>query len=359
MPPLASFSSEPDGGKGLSLWLKEIGYFVRTDAPVTYLPPPGVGLALLLEPTERITESEWETLDVWIDDGGALLLAGNGFLATEAIGHFGFALNFIEESTGSGSIQTPLLTSPVVEKPVRIETKVYLVGGADALPYVVHLADGTSPVVLSFEKGDGLVILSSDPSVFSNAGLKVDGVPEFTLNLVAAAAARTGAVKDGVWFDEWHHGIRTASETRIGLSQWLLHTPTGQALLFAAAVIYVALLLQGRPFGKPVPIPKSSARRTPLEYITALANLSRKAGHRADVLNQYYLLLKRGLGHRYRIRADLPDEEWVAHLSRVYPELPQQELLTLLQSLRKAPGSEAELVSLARQAAGWIERYSE
>jgi hypothetical protein len=167
------------------------------------------------------------------------------------------------------------------------------------------------------------------------------------LNLIALSAQ-----KGRVWLDDWHHGIQSAAI--VGPSQWLRRTPAGHALLFVAITIFLALFLQGRGFGRPIPLRHEIKRRGPLEHVTAVANLNRKAGHRADVLHQYRQWVKRHLGHRYRLDPSLPDEEYVAELGKFNPALDKEKLLHLLQHLTQKNVSEADMVKLAEEASRWI-----
>ena len=125
-------------------------------------------------------------------------------------------------------------------------------------------------------------------------------------------------------------------------------------MLYVALVIFIAVALQGRRFGRPVPLPKDTTRRAPLEYITAIANLKRRAGHRQAVLTQYHNRLKRGLGQRYRLNPTLPDDDYVSQLADLKPNLDAAALRTLLARLGQAKISESELVSVAAEVATWL-----
>jgi hypothetical protein len=123
--------------------------------------------------------------------------------------------------------------------------------------------------------------------------------------------------------------------------------------LYTSVVVFVALALGGRAFGRPVPLPKDSARRAPVEYITALANLNRRAGHRKSVMADYHHRLKRGLGNRYRLDPTLEDDDFVARLLNYNPTLNATALRKLLVSLRQQKVSESELIKLAAEVAEW------
>jgi len=203
-------------------------------------------------------------------------------------------------------------------------------------------------VLVSFDVGKGRVILLSTSYPFSNLGLKQDGNPALLLNLLGTAKQQ-----GPVWFDEWHHGFRGIATTG-GPENWLRYTSLGRSLLFVVGVIFLALLLRGRGFGRPVPLPHELRRRGALEHITAMANLNRLAGHRHPVLLQYHHELKRTLGRRYRLDPALTDDEYVAYLVRYNPAIDGPALLAVLTRLRQPNLGEAEMIRAAAEAAKWI-----
>ena len=119
-------------------------------------------------------------------------------------------------------------------------------------------------------------------------------------------------------------------------------------------IFFVGLLLRGRRFGRPISPAAVSTRRAPLEAITGAANLSRRAGHRDDVLRRYHEWLKRSLGSRYRLDPVLPDDEYVARLSGYDDRLDREALATLLARLSDGTDSEQEMVELAAETADWL-----
>lgn len=348
LPPLASFSSAPDGGRALRLWLQELGFAISDEVPDQFRIPNDASLALILEPMIPITAEEWEIVDAWVEGGGVLVLVGEGWTAARAVRHYDFDLFYLGAEASELSAETPLLSSPPLTSPVNGQAQAYFWTERD--DFVVHLADEARPVLLSFQQGAGRVILSAAPFPLSNAGLKEEGNPALALNLVAIAGDRSGLA----WFDEWHHGVRASRMEVIGPWNWLRRTPAGRSLLFVAAVIFLALALQGRRFGRPVPLPQALSRRAPLEYVTAIANLNRRAGHRSALLSQCHQEIKRGLGRRYRLNPTLPDDEYLAQLASFNPNLDVNALGELLARLRQANVSEWEMIQLAAQAADWL-----
>lgn len=346
-PPLVSTSAAPDGAKALFLALAELGYKVDNTIPDPFYPPAEDGLIFMLEPFATITPTEWDILDNWVEKGGTLVVAGDNIGAIAAANHYHFTPVYLPTPPITVTTQTPLLTSPPAT-PVTLQTEAYF--ETVRSDFVTHLAlPNGGPVLLSFEQGEGRVILCTAPFLFSNAGLKEAGNAALVLNILSAAT-RPGLV----WFDEWHHGLRTIDSQISGPWDWLRYTPAGHALLYVVLIIFLALFLRGQLFGRPVPIPTDTPRRAPLEYITAIANLSRRAGHRSAVLSQYHQQLKRGLGHRYRLNPTLPDEIYLTQLAQLNPTLDIVALGQLLARLSQRQVSENELIQLASEVTPWL-----
>lgn len=349
-PPLSSLSSAPDGALALRLWVEQLGYAISDSSLSRYTLASVVRLAFVLEPTQPITEDEWAELDEWVDGGGTLIIAGDGLYASFAASHYEFDLRYTRTLTLTA--QTPLLAAPALTTPLSIQTRTYFT--TERTDFVSLVATQAGPVIVTFPHGQGRVILSATPFPFSNAGLKEAGNGDVLLNLLGL----TGHVNvRWAWFDEWHHGLRpeqVGGASQRGPEAWLFQQPAGQAMFYIAMVLFVALLLRGRRFGRPVPPAHELQRRAPLEYITAIANLNRRAGVRATVLGQYHQRLKRELGQRYRLDPHLPDDEYVHTLAKFNPALDAEALSALLAKLGKRSLSESEFLQIAAETAEWL-----
>ena len=343
--PYLSTSAAPNGTLALKSWLDELGYSPPEPPPPSFSPDESIKTIFIIQPLELISESEWNLIDRWVQDGGVLVLAGDNLQTDIAMDHFGFSSFFLQEQAVEAAPVAPLLNSPIIVSEVPIKT--YYGITALETDFTPLLSVSGSPVLLSFEQGLGKVIISSTPNIFSNLALKDDKTAALVLNLIAL----TGQ-EGTVWFDEWHHGLR--SDNIVGPWQWLQNTPGGHAILFVVGTIFVALLLQGRAFGRPVPLSHEIKRRGPLEHVTAIANLNRKAGHRNEVLRQYHHRLRRHLGQRYRLDPSLSDDEYVELLSQYNPSIEKETLLKLLKNLSQWDVSEAELLKLASEATRWM-----
>jgi hypothetical protein len=351
MPSLASTSSAPDGALALKLWTEKLGYQVDEEMPSEFEVPAGTGLVFILEPGP-MTADDLESLDEWVQAGGTLIAAGEFRGMYDLARHYDFSFQ-IAPSTLEGVLpQTPLLASPLLDRPAALNAEVGF--RTTRRDFVTLVAGDGMPLIVLVDSGAGRIVLCSTAYPFSNQGLKLEGNPELVLNLMAAAVTDPPGERGRIWFDEWHHGLRGSPEV-LGPGRWLRYTPGGHALLFAVLVVFLALILQGGLFGRPVPLARETRRRGPLEYLTAIANLNRRAGHRRAVLEQYRQQVKRTLGRRYRLDPGLPDEEFVARLARYNPNLKAASLLSLLRRLAAPKPGEAEMVKLAEEAASWLE----
>lgn len=344
-PRLSSLSSAPDGALALKMWVKELQYNVDEQVLANFIPPKNDSILFMLEPL-FVTETEMQPIDDWVESGGTLIVMGEQYSMSLLLDHYQFGFDYLPEN-GVAANETPLFNSPAAFDLKNVKVRTVLQSERD--DFVVLVAYQGKPVLVSLEQGKGRVILGTVTEAFTNAGLKEAGNPEFVLNVLALAR-----VKGAIWFDEWHHGVRSGSEI-LGPGEFLRRTPVGHSLLFAAFAIFLVLFIQGRGFGRPVPLPQEIKRRGALEHVTGIANLSRRAAHRSAVMMQYHQQIKRKLGQRYRLDPGMDDQEYADKLAGYNPSLQKDELLSLLKRLKRKDLSETEMVHLAAEAAQWIE----
>jgi hypothetical protein len=345
-PSLSSLSSAPDGALALKLWVKELQYEVNEQVLADFVPPKDISILLMLNPILP-GERELQAIDDWVEAGGTLIAIGEQYSMYSLVDHYRFSLNYLSEQNTVPASETPLLSSPPAMDLKNVKVSFSLQSERD--DFVVLVAYQGQPVVVSFEQGQGRVILGTVAESFTNAGLKQPGNPELVLNILALARA-----KGRIWFDEWHHGLRTGEQI-LGPGQFLRRTPVGRSMLFIAFAVLIVLFLQGRGFGRPVPLPQEIRRRGALEHLTGMANLSRRAAHRSAVMLHYHQQIKRKLGQRYRLDPNMDDRQYVQALAGYTSSLNQDELLSLLTRLRRRDLNEAQMVHLAAEASKWID----
>lgn len=347
LPDYSTISTEGRGARALWLWAQELGYDTADARAFTFTGPPAeADVALILEPAMRLSEADWVRLEAWVAEGGTLVVAGDELNARLAFSRYDLGLNFFGLG-GTAVVQIPTLAAPPIEEPLNLQAFSYFVPEQDGVldRMVVHVAQDDRPVIVSLTQGEGRIILSSTAYPFTNVGLKTVGNAQLVRNLLATAVP-TGLI----WFNDWHHGLRGAIDPGelSGPLDWLRFTSGGQAVLYTAVLLFVALMLSGRAFGRPIPLPHNNRRRAPLEYINAIANLNRRAGHSYPIQLQYHQQLKRTLGRRYRLDPNLPDEEYVRQLASYDPQLDLDQLAALLARLRQHDLNQTELLEVAQ-----------
>lgn len=345
-PSLSSLSSARDGALALKLWVEELQYPVDDRVLAHFAPPEDASIVFMLEP-QFPTEADMSAVDRWVEDGGTLIAIGERYGMYSLIDHYDFFFHYPSDNAGTPSNETPLLDSPSAFDLTNTDIGITL--GSERDDYVTLLSFQTQPVLVSFELGEGRVILGTVTESFTNIGLKQPGNPELVLNILALAKN-----KGTVWFDEWHHGVQSGEEI-LGPTDFLRRTPVGRSLLFVTFAVFFVFFLQGRGFGRPVPLPQEIKRRGALEHVTGIANLSRRAAHRSSVMMQYHDQIKRKLGQRYRLDPAMSDEEYVNTLAGYNPSIDKNELLNLLKRLKRPNISETEMVHLAVEASKWID----
>ncbi len=133
---------------------------------------------------------------------------------------------------------------------------------------VVHLSDERGALLVDFVRGQGRIVVLSDPFIVANRGInRAD-------NLQLAANIVTGAGGDGlIAFDEFHQGRGTTHNQFVA---YFAGTPIlamcAQLFLIVAAVVWT----RGRRFARPLPAPRVD-RRSKLEFVASMAELQQRA----------------------------------------------------------------------------------
>lgn len=367
LPPLSSDSNQPDGARALRLWLESLGHQVTISGREEFSIPNNIDFAFILEPGENLT-LERSKIDLWVEDGGTLLLAGESWAAYDEIALYGFTFGFVYTETSNVSVVSPALCQPPLKNPLQIQVSRVLEYNGETITNTLSessasystgqplLVSTEGIVAVQLERGRGHVILLSVPELMSNSGLKKPGASELIQNLLGLAQGEH-TQKLQIWIDEWHHGQRSTQSEVIGPEAWLRRTPAGQSILFTSAVIFIALAIGGKSFGKPLTEKTTLSRRAPLEYITALANLSRRAGHRNRVLQAEYVSLKKQFARRYHIPIEIPDFEFVQKISLYSTNIDtlalQKLLLELTNAMNNPNLTEAEMLHLVGEIHQW------
>jgi hypothetical protein len=346
VPAYSTHSTAANGAAALYTWFEELGYRVQRIENGPFQVAKDASLLFVLAPAYSYSDVETRLLQAWVEaPEHTLVLVTDGWRAADLVRGYDVRTRPLTDTTQVLTPVVPLLLSPP-PGPVRTVTRYGLEPDRDDL--VVHLQAGETPVLVSLRAGQGRVMLATSPTPFTNAGLRDPGSARLAYNLLAGL--EPGAL---VQFDEVHHGY-TARSPQNSLLAWLYRSPWGWALLYALAVVLGWMLLRGRRFGQPVPLPGRVSRRPQSEYVTSMAGLFRRAGRRTFVMRHHHDRLKRELAQPWRINPDLPDDAFVVELARYHDDLDEAALHELLARLSGTRVNEAELVRLVGEVEVWL-----
>jgi len=353
--PQTTYSADEDGALALHSWLNAVGYRAqRIENIATFAMDDDVRLAFILNPIESIAKDDAEKILRWVERGNTLVLADDWvFFSMPLMNALRVDIRNMDDFIALANVVQPV--QGLATEQVRVQaSQIIQTAREDA---VVVLRANNQPVLITFTHGKGKVWVSSTPYLFSNASLQDDANAAFVLSLVNHVPRNSV-----IAFDEFHHGYRSALDQRelSTLNALLFQTPWGWALIFAFVVIFAYLIISGQRFGRVMPLTQAIERRSPAEYVSAVAHLLRRAGKRVFILEHYRRQIKRILGKPYHLNPDLSDDEFVTELAR-YRELDRTALLNTLRELAPRPArvNEKSLVQLAAQAIEATERKKE
>lgn len=345
-PALSVRSDSPVGAMLLARWLEASGYRVRQvlSNPIN---PDDVNVLFVLNPLLPYSAGEAARVRDWVSDGGVLVVAGQPFITNSLLEIFGVQLGVISASDEALKPAAPTLLNPPFS-PLAAGAD-YRLHASERPDMVVHFSVNDAPIIGSFNQGRGRVWVLGALTPFTNRGLREAGSAELVQNLLA------GVSPDAViGFDEARHGFGGDSGSFLG---WLIGTAPGWGLLVGVGVTLLYLTLRGRRFGQPVPLPDNLLRREPVEYIQAMANLTRRAGHRAETLKHYRAQFRRKICERYGLDPRASDNDLLKAVVFYDAAIDEAELRDLLAKLSAQNPTEAQLVETAAAADAWMKRY--
>lgn len=335
-------SGAASGLLALRLWLEEDGYDVTTTGERQFRLDDDTDLLFVHPGARPFSAADARRLQAWVEAGGTLVLVGTHNDDRELAATFGLRSAFTTTQRLRAADQVlPLLP----EAPATITDTVApeaLVFEPDSAAFPV-LAASSKPTLAVAAIGDGTAWFLSQNYGLTNQDLRSTGQ-----SYLLPALLRTVPAGGRIVFDTFHQVDATAGLEFTSLQDWLYRTPTGWALLFGAAVLFGALIWQGRRLGPPLAPASETRRREAAEFVTAMANLQRRAHQRATVAVHHHHRLKTTLGARYQVAPDLADDEFVRALATSERAPTPDDLAGLravLAGLQNNP-SEAALVRL-------------
>lgn len=326
-------SNAPDGLLLLRLWLEDLNYDVRMQSQIAFdLPTQPKSLLLIYPGTRGYSEPEAERLYQWIEVGNSAAF----FVydpVDEVLGkRFAFAADGF--TLDEEQITQPLLAdhkalAKTILKTNRGFGSALAVQDAPNTVTAISTLDG-QPVVAVRQIGKGTLWLMSSHYLFTNQQLSAEDVGAHFIPLL-----RTVPDHGMIQLDTFHlFGSLLGDKQEINsIQDWLYYTAWGNATLFAALVVGLFLVLQGRRLGPALPTQEQMRRREAAEYVVAMANLYRRGSVTADVAAYQKQRLKQAVGRPLHLGSDLPDAAFIQALRTHDPRFDEARIDTLTQLL--------------------------
>jgi hypothetical protein len=358
MPAYSVYSEASDGLGEAGQVLRRLGW-----TPVAVTRPMQSaqhrGLLILAEPPsgrlfgdDALSENDVRALLGWVEQGNTLWLLGRKNTALhralhvtvlEDAKHNEDAFHAVDLDAAGG------YTEGIAHLSVGSRATLQAPGGSLPLWW---LGDQPGAVLLRHEKGHVLIV--ADARLLTREGLvRSDGEPRDD-NVVFLANVASMAARDGkVYFDEYHHGVRSGG----GFWGYLEYHGERATPLLVLLLLLVAGWTWAVRLGPAVPTPKTASADA-VDYASALARLYQKTGTRRLLARTLVRSFLGALTRQLRLRRNaLPAEILAAwRLHDPGPSMTRlQTLLLGVGELRRGEVSERQLLTWA-QAFGQFTR---
>jgi len=195
--------------------------------------------------------------------------------------------------------------------PVRAETAAFVfdsVGTQSPVLGTVEEEGQTDATFVRHPHGDGTLLLSSTPRVFTNVhGLDKDAAP-----YVWAALSHVSPSADPVWWDAHYKPGRTQAETPL---RFVLSTPAlrhAYIVLMLGVVLFVVVKARRRQRVIPVIEPPDNATA---EFVTTLGHLAHRRGDAETVARRRVTYVLASIRDRLDVTTDPASEDWIEQVT--------------------------------------------
>jgi hypothetical protein len=332
----STYSAQRHGAKAAFLLLQQSGYKVRRweQSPSDLPADPAHTVLVLASPFRAPTHDEKNALQTYLDRGGKIVATGRSAsiylpqAETE---------NELVPSPIAKEYQPQLLTPLTRGGAIQMSPVAYWKGPATSS--LAHYADGDRPIVVSYKAGLGEVIWWGASTPLTNAAIAKQGNMALLLNSLG------NADETQVYWDEYFHGEQSS------LSGYLGTPPIFHGLLQCALVFLALIFTFSRRNGPIHPLPQPS-RLSPLEFVSTLGKLYRRANAMHSALAIPYARFRAQAARQLGIRQDVPAADLARALKNRmrYKDDSLAELLRQIENALHNPElQEAQALELVQQ----------
>jgi hypothetical protein len=362
LPEYSVFSDEENGLATAAQVLRGMGFRpVALTRPIQHTLHQGV--LIMVEPQESslfgtvpgLGETDAEGLLAWVAKGNTLVLftrtanpihqkLGVGLLPDATPADEEKKLYFAEAEEIGG------LTEPVDDRTVPVhalgvEGKDLVQGGAGVPLWYV----GEQPGAWLVPHGEGQVLLIADPSLWTHRGLvRRDNV------LLLYNLARVTSPDGRVFFDEYHHGIRSGG----GYWDYLRYRHLHWLVLQLLAVIGVAVWAVGVRLG-PARATPPPAHDDAVDYASAVARIYQRAGVQHLVAHHLARDFFENLTRHLHLRRNATPGDILKACERRFGPEAARELGGLLAAAKEMRAGDPERLWHRRELLHWARVFDE
>jgi len=332
----STYSAQRHGAKAAFLLLQQSGYKVRRweQSPSDLPADPAHTVLVLASPFRAPTRDEKNALQTYLDRGGKIVATGRSAsiylpqAETE---------NELVPSPVAKEYQPQLLTPLTRGGAIQMSPVAYWKGPATSS--LAHYADGDRPIVVSYKAGLGEVIWWGASTPLTNVAIAKGGNMALLLNSLG------NADEVQVYWDEYFHGEQSS------LIGYAGDPPLKFGLLQTLLVFLALIFTFSRRNGPIHPLPQPS-RLSPLEFVSTLGKLYRRANAVHSALAIPYARFRAQAARQLGIRQDVPAADLARALKNRmrYKDDSLAELLPQIENALHNPElQEAQALELVQQ----------
>jgi hypothetical protein len=332
----STYSTQRSGAKAAFLLLQQSGYKVQRweQSPAELPADPAHTVLVLASPFRGPTRDEKDALQTFVDRGGKILATGRNAsiylpqAETE---------NELVPSPVTKEYQPQLLTPLTRGGAIQMSPVAYWKGSATSS--LAHYADGDRPIVVSYKAGLGEMIWWGASTPLTNTAIAKSGNMALLLN----SLGQPGEAQ--IYWDEYFHGEQSSLIGYVG-------DPPLKFGLLQTLLVFLALIFTFSRRNGPIhPLPQPS-RLSPLEFVSTLGKLYRRANAVHSALAIPYARFRMQAARQLGINQDVPASE-LARAVKNRLRYKDDSLAGLLQrienALRDPELREAQALELAQQ----------
>jgi hypothetical protein len=335
----STYSGQSGGAEAAYLLLAKLHYSVlRWESPPTELKVnPKRVLFILAEPAQPPTEAERKALLDFVKDGGHVLFTG------EQVNEF-FPGADVSQGHPDPSWKTfsPSIPSHFARGAQRVKILPETYWGRLNESQLALYGETSSPVVVSWNLGEGQVLWWAGSTPLTNAGITQEDNLNFFLNSVSDGSSGTPY---RIYWDEYFHGQRSSLWSYVQKTS--LRWGLLQIGLLAIGVVFTFSRRSG-----PIYTPAKVSRLSPLEFVETLGGLYERAGAASSAVAISYLRLRSLLTRHLGLPASVPNAE----LAQAVDQRLAWKDLGLAELLRRAEASSRVVKLRPREALDIIQR---